>query len=235
MGKLKLTNEWWTAPAQSEDGRVILVTGRRDMEPAMATGAYNYRVEITWRYEGDASGMPDKATSTLMGQVHDALSQAFDRDPTAQFEEVWEKVAVEFPDICFAADTPEELAEKIGVPVKNLVKTVSRYNQVCGENYDDDFGKPHRYLRPLEGRLYAYRVICGAYGSLGGIKIDHDFRVVTQDAEPIPGLYGAGSDVCDIYNGTYYFYLPGNTMGFAVNSGRIAGENACRYALGYDD
>ncbi len=83
MGKLKLTNEWWTAPAQSDDGRVILVTGRRDMEPAIATGAYIYRVEITWRYQGDAAGMPDLATSKLMGQVHDALSQAFDRDPTA--------------------------------------------------------------------------------------------------------------------------------------------------------
>ena len=165
----------------------------------------------------------------------DFPTEVFHDDPTDGFEKTWEQVSEQFPGICYCADTPEELAEKIGIPVKNLVKTIDRYNQLCHENYDDDFGKANRYLRPLEGKLYAYRVICGAYGSLGGIKINHNFQVVTQDSEIIPGLYGAGSDVCDIYNGTYYFYLPGNTMGFAVNSGRIAGENACRYALGYDD
>lgn len=31
---------------------------------------------------------------------------------------------------------------------------------------------------------------------------------------------------CSIYGDTYPFTLPGNTMGFCVNSGRIAGENA---------
>ena len=51
----------------------------------------------------------------------------------------------------------------------------------------------------------------------------------------IPGLYAAGTDVCDLYAGTYYYYFPGNTMGFAINSGRMAGEYAARYALGYDD
>lgn len=29
-----------------------------------------------------------------------------------------------------------------------------------------------------------------------------------------------------------FLFLPGNTMGFAVNSGRIAGENAANFVKG---
>ena len=75
------------------------------------------------------------------------------------------------------------------------------------------------------------RYSSAAYGSLGGIKIDHKLRVITDDYKTIPGLYGAGTDVCDIYNGTYNYYFPGNTMGFAVNTGRMAGEYAAKYAM----
>ena len=51
----------------------------------------------------------------------------------------------------------------------------------------------------------------------------------------IPGLYAAGTDACSIYGDTYVFILPGNTMGFALNSGRIAGENAAEYINGVND
>jgi fumarate reductase flavoprotein subunit len=54
--------------------------------------------------------------------------------------------------------------------------------------------------------------------------------VLNKDWEKIAGLYAAGTDACTIYGDSYVFVLPGNTMGFAVNSGRIAGENAAAYA-----
>jgi len=44
-----------------------------------------------------------------------------------------------------------------------------------------------------------------------------------------PGLYAAGDDANSIYGDSYSFVLPGNTMGFALNSGRIAAENAMEY------
>ena len=83
MAKLKLTDEWWTCPAEADNGQLVMVTGRRDMEPVMATEKYNYRVEITWKYEGDANGMPDVATSSLMEEVQDALQADFMKDPVA--------------------------------------------------------------------------------------------------------------------------------------------------------
>lgn len=60
-----------------------MVTGRKDVKKWMDNPKFNIRVEVTWRYRGDASGMPDVATSTLMEQVHEALTGCFAKDPVA--------------------------------------------------------------------------------------------------------------------------------------------------------
>ena len=83
MAKLKIGNEWWTAHAESENGKLIMVTGRRGMESAIATGKYNYRVEVTWKYEGDEKGLPNFEDSKTMEGVTDKLQQTFDNDPMA--------------------------------------------------------------------------------------------------------------------------------------------------------
>ncbi|MBR1551169.1 MAG: DUF695 domain-containing protein [Muribaculaceae bacterium] len=80
---MKISNEWWTAPAEADNGRVILVTGRRDMENVIQTRKFIYRVEVTWPYEADAKGLPDRRAAQLMGDVHDALAAVFDADPVA--------------------------------------------------------------------------------------------------------------------------------------------------------
>ncbi len=166
----------------------------------------------------------------------DFPNEVFHDDSTEGFEEEWPKIAAEHPTIAYVADSVEELAEKMEIPVDVLVETIERYNEQCEQNYDDDFCKRREYLIPLKGdKYYALRYAPGAYGSLGGIKINHKLQVITDDYEVIEGLYGAGSDVCELYNGTYYFYFPGNTMGFAVTSGRMAGEYAADYILGQED
>lgn len=76
-------NDWWTSPSESENGRLIMVTGRRNVEKFRNNPRFNIRVEITWKYDGDDSGMPDKETSILMENVHDILSEIFAKDPVA--------------------------------------------------------------------------------------------------------------------------------------------------------
>lgn len=83
MAKLKIGNEWWTSPTESETGALIMVTGRQGVEPVIATGKYNDRIEITWKYTPDKNGMPDFKTSSLMEQVTDALNNAFAKDSAA--------------------------------------------------------------------------------------------------------------------------------------------------------
>ncbi len=130
----------------------------------------------------------------------------------------------------FVADSLDELAEKTGIDRAGLAETITAYNQSCRTGYDDLFNKDHRYMRPIETpTFYAARHYPGAYGSIGGIKINHKTEVVGTDWHPIPGLFAAGTDACSIYGDSYVFIMPGNSMGFAVNTGRIAGENAVNY------
>lgn len=74
---------WWTAPTESENGQLILVTGRKDVEKFRSNPRFSIRVEVTWKYKGDDKGMPDKADSTLMEEVQDALQKEFKKDPVA--------------------------------------------------------------------------------------------------------------------------------------------------------
>lgn len=127
------------------------------------------------------------------------------------------------------ADSIEELAEKLGIDQESLVDTVDEYNDFC-ESVDEEFFKDKRYLRPLrKAPYYAAQVRAGGYGTVGGIRINENCEACGSDCEPIPGLYAAGADACNIYDDSYMFLLPGNSMGFAVNTGRIAGMSAAEY------
>lgn len=75
--------DWWTSPTESESGRLIMVTGCRNVERFRNNNRFSIRVEITWKYNGDFSGMPDLETSKLMEEVQDALAEAFHKDPVA--------------------------------------------------------------------------------------------------------------------------------------------------------
>ncbi|MBW1976513.1 MAG: FAD-dependent oxidoreductase [Deltaproteobacteria bacterium] len=130
----------------------------------------------------------------------------------------------------YVADSLEELAKKTGIDASGLHRTVDEYNECCEKGYDNLFNKNHRYLRPVKvPKFYAAKHFPSAYGSLGGIKINHRTEVLDKEWKVIPGLYAVGTDACTIYGDSYVFILPGNTMGFALNSGRIAGENAAEY------
>ncbi|OGP54509.1 MAG: fumarate reductase [Deltaproteobacteria bacterium RBG_13_52_11] len=131
----------------------------------------------------------------------------------------------------FVADSLEELTGKTGIDPDGLKRTIEEYNGFCRKGLDPIFNKNPKLLRPITTpKYYAGKFLPGAYGSLGGIKINYKTEVLNKDWKKIPGLYAAGTDACSIYGDTYVFILPGNTMGFALNSGRIAGENAAAYA-----
>ena len=135
----------------------------------------------------------------------------------------------------FKADTIEELAEKCGIDVDALVETVDDYNDYC-DGYDEEFFKRKKYLRPLsKGPFYAGAIRPGGYGTVGGIRINENCECCGDDFYPIPGLYAAGADACNLYEDSYMFLLPGNSMGWAVNSGRIAGMEAAEYVQEDED
>jgi fumarate reductase flavoprotein subunit len=173
----------------------------------------------------------DEATKEYFEETgFDSLSVVFPFTKIDDFDAELKQALNQGYEHIFVADSLVELADKTGINPDALQKTVDEYNKACETGRDEIFNKNTRYLRPVKKpKFYAGRLFPSAYGSLGGIKINYKTEVVTKDEDVIPGLFAAGTDANAIYGDSYVFVLPGNTMGFAVNSGRIAGENAAEY------
>lgn len=130
----------------------------------------------------------------------------------------------------FKADTLEGLAKATGMNPEKLAKTVAEYNGYCEVRHDAEFAKNAKYLREVKtGPFYAIKSVASTLGTLGGIKANERFEVVTQNEDPIPGLYAAGNDVGGMYGDSYDLLMAGSTVGFAVNSARIAVDSAAEY------
>lgn len=122
-----------------------------------------------------------------------------------------------------------EVAEYIGCDEATLQATVDQYNQICEEGHDP-FGKSEQYLTPFDGStIYVAQYFPGSYGTLGGIAVNSNLEVLDNNDQPIVGLYSAGTDSCEIFGDSYMFLLPGNTMGYSINSGRIAAQSVIEF------
>jgi len=124
----------------------------------------------------------------------------------------------------------DEMAVWMGTDATILKATIKEYNASCACGHDALFVKEQRYLRPLHTPpYYAIRChvsLCDAYG---GIKINEKMEALDISNKVIPGLYAAGSTTGCWESESYCYHLTGHLVGFAINSGRIAGENAVAY------
>lgn len=131
----------------------------------------------------------------------------------------------------FVADSIEELAGKLGIDETVLKSTIEEYNQFCEKKHDDLFAKDPKYLRPLKGpKYYAVKAHTVTLGTMGGIKINQNTEVIDKKGNVIPGLYAVGLDAGGMYGDSYHMSVAsGSSVGFAFNSGRIAGKSALKY------
>ena len=142
------------------------------------------------------------------------------------------QLAVGDKNIIKMSDSWEEIAVWIGTAPDVLKTTIDEYNSVCDRRRDDIFAKASKYLQALRTPPYYAAKCYPAYTTtLGGIKINHHMEVLDQEDEPISGLYAAGDAAGGWEYDSYNIIPTGFALGFALNSGRIAGENAAEYAL----
>jgi fumarate reductase flavoprotein subunit len=125
------------------------------------------------------------------------------------------------------ANTIEELAEKIGVPIKTFVSTVTRYNELAGMGKDLDFGKRADRLTTIDHPPYyagkgGMIFIC----AMGGLNVNARLQPLDKNYEAIPGLYLGGNITGNRYGFDYPSMMPGLSNGMALYFGRIAGLNA---------
>lgn len=124
----------------------------------------------------------------------------------------------------------DEIAAWMGADPAVLKATLDEYNAACDDKHDALFAKDRRYLLPLRTPpFYAVKGHLGLCDAYGGIKINEKMEALDAGDNPIPGLYAAGSTAGCWESESYCYRLTGHLVGFALNSGRIAGENAVKY------
>lgn len=125
-----------------------------------------------------------------------------------------------------SAETLEELADLMGVPRDNFLKTVERYNQLAKKGVDEDYGKRSDCLTTIEKpTYYAAPLGTALLVTLGGLKINEQLQVLDEELNVIPGLYAAGNASGSYYANDYSVNLPGNSHGRAFTFGYLAGKS----------
>lgn len=77
---MRLSNEWFTALSENEEGHLVMVSGRDELTEFVQSGKFKERVEITWKYEGDDKGMPNEELAEQMEAVEEAMKKAMEKD-----------------------------------------------------------------------------------------------------------------------------------------------------------
>ena len=165
--------------------------------------------------------MTQKLNSPVFDQMHkDGLGYVWAISDVASLEAkgVVRGLGMEF----ITADTFEELAAKMELPVEAVVASLTNYNSYVAAGHDPEFGR--LLLAELTAPYAAVKVMPCEIITYGGIARNEAAEVIRADGTAIAGLYTAGEASA---NSAY--------MGFTITNafvwGRIAGENAAEYAL----
>ena len=129
------------------------------------------------------------------------------------------------------ADTPEELAEKLNIPVDTFVETFNHYNDMARAGEDTDYFKEAYRMIPLDTPPY-YGVRTGAWflATIDGVIVNTDMQPVNEDEEPIEGLYVVGNDSGGFFSISYPNLFTGLACGRTMTFGRRAGTIAATSA-----
>lgn len=76
-------DNWWTSPLENDNGQLIMVTGRGDIEKFRNNPRFNIRVTITLPYQSRPDGMPTTEAAKMLEQVLAPLQEIFEKDPVA--------------------------------------------------------------------------------------------------------------------------------------------------------
>jgi fumarate reductase flavoprotein subunit len=127
------------------------------------------------------------------------------------------------------ADTPAELAERVGLDVRGLADTVTAYNRAANGQGEDAFGRTAFALAPLEGRLAAVKVKPGLFHTQGGLLVDAEARVRRLAGGTVPNLFAGGGAAAGISGRDGALgYASGNGLITALVLGRRAGLTAMK-------
>jgi len=122
------------------------------------------------------------------------------------------------------AETPEELATKLGIGAEGLKQTIRDYSDSAASGGKDAFGRA--LPQPFEGPYYGVKVTVALYHTQGGLKVNPDGQVLRADGSIIPNLYAGGGAAVGVSGKGLEGYLPGNGLLASLGLGMRAAEHA---------
>ncbi len=129
-------------------------------------------------------------------------------------------------EFAWRANTLEELAGMIGVPVETFTATIAHYNELAAGGQDTDFGKRAELLFPVaQPPFYALKFGPALLTVVGGLDVDTSLRVLDANQNPVPGLYAVGNVSGSLYGQDYPIQISGNSHGRCLTWGYLAGKN----------
>jgi hypothetical protein len=130
--------------------------------------------------------------------------------------------------LAWRADSLEDLADSIGIPVAVFTATINKYNADYENGGDTEFGTVKEAMSPvMNGPYYAVQVSPISMQANAAVFVDNDMTVLMSNGgERIENLYAAGGAA-----GNSFFNAGcGTHMGTSLTSGAYAAECA-RIAL----
>ncbi len=123
------------------------------------------------------------------------------------------------------ADTLEELAEKLNIPVDRFVASVKRYNELCAKGVDEDYGKSAHRMTPVDtAPFYGIRTCAWHLTTLDGCRINTSMQVIREDGTPIEGLFATGDCSGGFFANNYPNLFTGLACGRTMTFGRRAAK-----------
>ena len=135
--------------------------------------------------------------------------------------------------ILFSGSTIAEVAEKAGINAENLEKTIEKYNTYAEKGYDDEFGRTRLMKAFTGGTYYIFETTPYLMLTEGGPLMNEKAQVLNASGAPIPGLYEAG-EIIGTANAFGRTTIGGTGNTGNLVWGKLAGENAAKYALGLE-
>jgi fumarate reductase flavoprotein subunit len=128
-----------------------------------------------------------------------------------------------------SANTIEELATKMKVPVESFKKTIARYNELVKLGKDLDYGKVASRMTAIDKPPYYaewspkpnWALVC-----MGGIIVNEKLQPVDKEGDAIQGLYLGGNTLGRRFKGGYPLVVPGISHSMAWTFGHLAGKYA---------
>ncbi len=127
----------------------------------------------------------------------------------------------------FAASV-QELIRLTRISTEAWEQTLDTIGNAVDPARPDRFGRSFDNANALHGALYAIKVTGALFHTQGGLCVNHEARVISQDGTPFPNLFAGGGAARSVSGPTDRGYLPAMGLCTAVTYGRLAGQTAAR-------